>query len=74
VKLYAQDGVQNACLALQDIGSVDINVLLVSLYLTIESSAAPNPGDISGMDDCVASSRREIIHPLRGIRRSLRLL
>jgi uncharacterized protein (TIGR02444 family) len=74
VTLYAKDGVQKACLVLQDVGGVDVNILLVSLYLTIECRAASSPSDISDMNDCIASLRREVIHPLRRIRRSLRLL
>ena len=72
VALYAQPGVQAACLELQDEHGLDVNLLLFSAW-----SAAQGPGllDIAAIRDCesrVAACRTELIEPLRQLRRACR--
>jgi uncharacterized protein (TIGR02444 family) len=72
LRLYGQPGVSDACLALQDRLGVDVNVLLLALFAVVERGIPLTASDIADMDRAVAAWRREIILPLREIRRRMK--
>lgn len=72
LSLYGQPGVAESCLALQDRYGVDVNVLLIALFALTERGVALNSQDVKHADDAVRAWRREVVQPLRGIRRRLK--
>lgn len=73
LKLYAQPGVSDACLVLQDRVGVDINVLLLALYAAIDRGIALSSHDLHDFDDVAATWRGDIVLALRSIRRRLKI-
>jgi uncharacterized protein (TIGR02444 family) len=73
VDLYARPAVSEACLALQDRLGGDVCLLLFALFLAREHQIALEHGDLERLDDAVADWRREVIGPLRSVRRRLKL-
>lgn len=72
VDLYAQDGVSQACLALQERFGVDVIVLMICLFGATTLGKAPNTEDIAHMDAEISKWRQSVVHPLREIRRYLK--
>jgi uncharacterized protein (TIGR02444 family) len=72
LKLYAQPGVAEACLLLQDRAGVDVNVLLVALYAAARRGLVLRAQDLQEMDADAQAWRQEIVLPLRAIRRRLK--
>lgn len=72
LKLYAQPGVSDACLVLQDRVGVDINVLLFALYAAIDRGITLTSRDLQGSDNAVATWRSDVVLALRSIRRRLK--
>jgi uncharacterized protein (TIGR02444 family) len=70
--LYARPGVAEACLLLQHRAGVDVNILLFALYAATERGVGLTVRELEDMDGAVAAWRRDIIHPLRSIRRRLK--
>jgi uncharacterized protein (TIGR02444 family) len=70
---YAQQGVKDACITLQDIAGVDVNILLVTLHLTLSCGVRPTLIDIDAMERVICPFREEVIAPLRKLRRDLKL-
>jgi uncharacterized protein (TIGR02444 family) len=67
--VYAEPGVAEACLRLQDEHGADICLLLAALW-----SAADGPGllgaeDFAALDELVAPFRDNVVRPLRQVRR-----
>jgi uncharacterized protein (TIGR02444 family) len=71
LKFYALPGVAAACIELQDHHGVDVNVLLHVLFLAVRGRAVTRD-DVARIDAAVAGWRREVVVPLRSVRRSLR--
>ena len=71
LRVYGQQGVPTACLVLQDQGGADVNVALAMLYLGAEGRAL-SAAEVAHVDGAVAEWRREIVVPLRGVRRALK--
>lgn len=71
LKLYAEPGVREACLRLQDRGGVDVMLLLVAVFATAQKQIRISSEDVSAMDDASRPWRLQIVHPLRALRRTL---
>ncbi len=69
--IYAQAGVADACLALQESDGVDINLLLYCCWrarLGIYMSS----NEVKAVNDSIAAWRTEVVHPIRALRQGLR--
>jgi uncharacterized protein (TIGR02444 family) len=73
VDLYGRPGVSQACLVLQDRLGGDVCLLLFALFIAREQQIGLAPSDLASLDDAVADWRREVIEPLRSLRRRLKL-
>lgn len=71
VRLYGMPGVADACLALQEECGVDVPVLLFSAWLAGRSVALSAP-EIRRIAAAVADWHREVVVPLRTVRRRLK--
>jgi uncharacterized protein (TIGR02444 family) len=71
LRFYRQPGVADACIALQDGCGVDVNVLLLFLWLaTVRRCVSPEVAqDVCGK---AAPWRDDVVAPLRAIRRRLK--
>lgn len=71
LEVYGDEAVAEACIALQDRYGVDVNMLLFALFAasrgTVLSSA-----DIERLDRAVGPWRRNVVRPLRRVRRWLK--
>jgi uncharacterized protein (TIGR02444 family) len=70
--LYRKDGVERACLALQDEFGLDANLVLFCLWAGVEG-----PGELTAeeLNECMARGgqwQREVVQRLRFIRRTLK--
>lgn len=72
VAVYSRPGVAPACLTLQDSANLDVNVLLVALWATGFIGRAIQPDEIVAADREISVWRKEVIQPLRKIRRGLK--
>jgi uncharacterized protein (TIGR02444 family) len=72
VDLYGRPAVSEACLALQDRLGGDVCLLLFALFVAREHQRALDEGDFERLDAAVADWRREVIEPLRSLRRRLK--
>src|SRR5262249_36099665 len=73
VDLYARPAVSEACLVLQPRLGGDVCLLLFALFIAREHQIGLAAGDFARLDDAVADWRREVIGPLRSLRRRLKL-
>src|SRR5215471_16762214 len=73
VSLYARPAVSQACLTLQDRLGGDVCLLLFALFIAREQQIGLASSDLASLDDAVADWRREVIGPLRSVRRRLKL-
>lgn len=71
LEIYARPGIAEACLALQDQRGVDVNLLLLGLWLATRGRTLP-PETAAAVADEAATWQREVVRPLRGVRRSLK--
>lgn len=71
VRLYGMPGVADACLALQEECGVDVPVLLFSAWLA-GRSVALSPSEARRIAAVVADWHREVVVPLRTVRRRLK--
>jgi uncharacterized protein (TIGR02444 family) len=69
--IYARPGVPDACLGLQDGYGLDVNVLLFALYAG-QRGIVLGVDDYAGLETVVSDWRRQVVAPLRGIRRHVR--
>ncbi len=72
VSLYAKPDVRDACLTLQNMGGVDVPVLLAVAYATATQNIAPDLQDIREMDVLVDPLRKGYVLPLRAMRTALK--
>jgi uncharacterized protein (TIGR02444 family) len=68
---YRQDGVSDACIALQDECSVDVNLLLFLLWLAAGQRQL-SVTDVKRLDEAVRGWRDLTIVPIRDTRRTLK--
>ena len=71
VDLYDRPGIEAACLALQDRRELNVNLLLWALWLA-DCGVALDEGSLERARAAVASWQKEVVDPLRAIRRQLR--
>jgi uncharacterized protein (TIGR02444 family) len=70
--LYGQPGIAKACLLLQDTLKVDVCLLLFALFAAKELRALLDREDLKGLDRAISEWRREVVWPLRSLRRRLK--
>jgi uncharacterized protein (TIGR02444 family) len=71
LQLYAEPGVREACLHLQDQGGVDVMLLLVAVFAASRKHMRLSAEDVSAMDDACRPWRAQVVAPLRALRRTL---
>jgi uncharacterized protein (TIGR02444 family) len=71
--VYAADGVSAACLALQDGLDVDVNVVLFAAYLGAVRAERLTDAGLTAALDRVGGWHREVVRPLRSVRRRLKV-
>ncbi|HEY8359694.1 MAG TPA: TIGR02444 family protein [Ramlibacter sp.] len=71
---YAQPGIADACLVLQDEAGVDVVVLLFALYAARERGVVFGEEEIRVADETVGQWRREVVEPLRAVRRRMKAM
>jgi uncharacterized protein (TIGR02444 family) len=69
---YGRPGVAQACLALQDRFGVDVIMLLFALFVFQRDGVAVDESEIKSLDGIVASWRKEVVVPLREVRRTIK--
>jgi uncharacterized protein (TIGR02444 family) len=71
LKLYAEPGVREACLRLQEDEDVDVMLLLVAVFAASRKHMRLSFGDVRVMDDASRPWREQVVRPLRALRRTL---
>jgi uncharacterized protein (TIGR02444 family) len=71
LRFYALPDVAPACLALQDEAGVDVNLLLLLLFLADQGRAVTRD-EVAGLDASIAPWRTQVVEPLRALRRRLK--
>ena len=69
--VYQKEGVSPACIALQDRLGLDVNFLLLCLYAGSRGRAL-TVDDFARVEERAAPWRKNVIHPLRAVRRWLK--
>lgn len=71
LSIYAEPGVAPACIALQDSGGADVNLLLFALWAA-HRGARLTAADVTGVEQAVQAWRTGVVEPLRAARRALK--
>ena len=71
LRIYARPDVAQACLALQDEGGADVNLVLFLLYLADCGRMLDEPA-VAALDQATRDWREQVVKPLRGVRRLLK--
>ena len=71
VAAYGRDGTAPACLALQDLKGLDVNLLLFCCWAGVYGRELQS-SEIEGLISAVKPWRTEVVEPLRKLRRQLR--
>ena len=71
LRFYALPEIAPACLALQDEANVDVNLLLLLLFLADQGRAVARD-DVARLDAAIAPWRGDVVEPLRALRRRLK--
>jgi uncharacterized protein (TIGR02444 family) len=66
--LYAQPGVADACLKLQDEAGLDVMMSLMIVFAAVRHHVLLTPAEIRELDEACRPWREQIVHPLRAIR------
>ena len=66
--LYAQPGVADACLKLQDEAGVDVMMALMIIFAAVRHGVLLTPSEIRELDDACRPWREEIVQRLRAVR------
>jgi len=72
--VYAEAEVEQACLLMQDKLSIDVNLLLTCLWLAVTGRGRLSEDELIDIEAQVAFWQKEIIQPLRQVRRRLKEL
>ena len=72
LRVYRRPGVASVCLRLQDQHGLDINLLLYAAYAAVSGRGAVAARDLVAADRAIAGWRRQVIEPLRRLRRELK--
>jgi uncharacterized protein (TIGR02444 family) len=70
--LYAQPGVADACLKLQDEAGVDVMMLLMIVFAAVRHRVLLTASEIGELNEICRPWREQIVHPLRAIRTRLK--
>ncbi len=71
LRIYARPDVPPACLALQDEGGADVNLVLFLLYLA-DCGRMLDDESVAALDLATRDWREQVVKPLRGVRRTLK--
>ena len=71
VKFYAEPGVAQACIDLQDQAGVDVNILFFLLWNATQSRALSS-AEVAEVERDVGAWRDMAVVPLRNVRRALK--
>ena len=69
---YARPGVAEALIALQDRAGRDVNLMLFALWRGMAHGHRLDGGELSAAEAAIALLRRDVIEPLRRLRRGLK--
>jgi uncharacterized protein (TIGR02444 family) len=72
LQLYAQPGIADACLKLQEEAGVDVMMALMTLFAAARHRVLLTPAEIRELDEACRPWREQIVHPLRAIRTRLK--
>ena len=72
LRLYAQPGVADACLRLQDEAGIDVMMFLMIVFAAVRHRVLLTPSEIGALDDVCRPWREQIVQPLRAIRGRLK--
>lgn len=72
VALHGREGVEQACLLLQDEAGADVLLLLTACYAAADLDAPLCGDDIRDLEATIAAWRSEVIEPLRTLRQRLK--
>jgi uncharacterized protein (TIGR02444 family) len=70
--LYARPGVAAACLRLQDERGLDVNLLLLCCWLARSGRGRLSEDDLAAAEADATPWRRDVIEPLRAVRRAFK--
>lgn len=70
--LYAQPGVADACLRLQDEAGVDVMMFLMTIFAAVRRRVLLTPAEIGELDGVSRPWREQIVQPLRALRTRLK--
>ena len=70
--LYARPGVAEALIALQDRAGNDVNLILFALWRGVVHGHRLDQGELTAAEAAIAPLRRDVIEPLRKLRRGLK--
>ena len=73
LRFYGRPGVAEALLLLQDRVGADVCLVLFTLFIARTHRALVDGPDLAVLDAAIADWRREVIWPLRSLRRRLRI-
>jgi len=71
LRFYARPGVAQACIELQDIADVDVNLLFLLIFFA-DAQRSLSRDDVACIDVAIAPWRNEVVRPLRAARRALK--
>jgi uncharacterized protein (TIGR02444 family) len=72
LQIYAKPGIADACLRLQAEAAVDVMMLLTAAFAAVRLGVVLSTSDIKDLDDVCRPWRKQIVHPLRAIRVTLK--
>ena len=70
--LYAQPGIADACLRLQDEADVDVMMFLMTIFAAVRHRVLLTPVEIRELDEVCRPWREQIVQPLRALRTRLK--
>ena len=70
--VYARPGVAEALIALQDRGGHNVNLMLFALWLGLSEATALDPAGLARAKAAIAGIDRDVVAPLRRLRRALK--
>jgi uncharacterized protein (TIGR02444 family) len=72
LQIYAQPGVADACLRLQDEAGVDVMMFLMIVFAAVRYRVLLTPAEIRELDEVCRPWREQIVQPLRALRTQLK--
>lgn len=71
LKFYGRQGVSEACIALQDSVGIDVNMVLLLMWMAGQGRAVA-PDDVKAVSERSRGWQQEVVVPIRGVRRLLK--